>query len=188
MTVTAIGPNWSGRADGLPRADTGPAELTITVQVTVSGAVLPGVAAQLLQEIQEFADRNNGTVSLGPVVEADLRWGAGEESDGAGPHLRVAPDTRLVLLGGEPAQLTRREFDLLLFLCRNRARVVSREELLAQVWGYAWTGGTRTVDVHIRRLRMKLGHAILSTVHGVGYRIDDQVRVTVERETASRAG
>jgi DNA-binding response OmpR family regulator len=69
-------------------------------------------------------------------------------------------------------------------------RVVSREELLTQVWGYAWTGGTRTVDVHIRRLRTKLGHELVSTVHGVGYRIDDRARVTVEREAgpASRAG
>jgi two-component system, OmpR family, response regulator len=187
MTVTAIGPSCSP-IRGLPRADTGPAALTITVQVTVSGSVVPGVAAQVLQEIQEFAERVNGNVSLRPVVEADLRWDTAEEPDGDGPHLRVAPDSRSVLLDGAPVQLARREFDLLLFLCRNRLRVVGREEALARVWGYAWTGGTRTVDVHIRRLRLKLGQDVLSTVHGVGYRIDDRVRLTIEREMDSRAG
>jgi Transcriptional regulatory protein, C terminal len=187
MTVTASGPSWGSPAGTLSCA-AGPAELTITVQVTVSGSVVPGVAAQVLQEIQEFADRMNGSVSLRPVVEADLRWDAGEELDGHGPLLRVAPASRVVLLDGEPAPLTRREFDLLLFLCRNRTRVVSREELLAQVWGYTWTGGTRTVDVHIRRLRTKLGHDVVSTVHGVGYRVDDRAWITVEQELASRAG
>jgi DNA-binding response OmpR family regulator len=119
------------------------------------------------------------------VVNADHARNAAVEPDGHGPHLHVVPDTRVVLLDGAPAQLTRREFDLLLFLCRNRLRVVSREELLAQVWGYAWTGGTRTVDVHIRRLRMKLGHDIVSTVHGVGYRVDDRARVSVEHEAGA---
>jgi two-component system OmpR family response regulator len=190
MTVTAIGPSWSATAHGGACAAAEPAELTITVQVTVSGSAVPGVTSRVLQEIQEFADRMNGArVSLRPVVDADRACYAAEP-DGRGPHLRVVPDTRVVWLDGEPVQLTRREFDLLLFLCRNRQRVVSREELLAQVWGYAWTGGTRTVDVHIRRLRMKLGHDIVSTVHGVGYRVDDQARVTVEHEAGpvSRAG
>jgi DNA-binding winged helix-turn-helix (wHTH) protein len=192
MTVTAISPSWSamGRAEQ-PYASAGPAELTITVQVTVSGSVAPGVATQVLREVQEFADRMNGArVRLGPVVETGHPRHIAVEPDGHRPHLRVVPDTRVVLLDGEPVQLTRREFDLLLFLCRNRLRVVSREELLAQVWGYAWTGGTRTVDVHIRRLRMKLGHEIVSTVHGVGYRVDDRARVTVEHAAgpARRAG
>jgi two-component system, OmpR family, response regulator len=187
MTLTAIGPRRRP-VRGLPRAAAEPVALTITVQVTVSGSVVPGVAAQVLQEIQEFADRVNGNVSLRPMAGADLRWDGGEEPGGDGPHLRVAPDSRSVLLDGEPVQLARREFDLLLFLCRNRLRVVGREELLARVWGYAWTGGTRTVDVHIRRLRLKLGHDVLSTVHGVGYRVDDRTRVTVEHEMDSRAG
>jgi hypothetical protein len=179
------GPHVAGPRVAEPHAAPGPQtaaapELTITVQVTLSGSVLPGVAAQVLQEIQEFADRMNGArVTLSPVLEPDPAPPAAAELDGPGPRLRVLPEARSVLLDGEPAQLTRREFDLLLFLCRNRLRVVSREELLSQVWGYEWTGGTRTVDVHIRRLRMKLGHQVLSTVHGVGYRIDDRVRLAV---------
>lgn len=204
MSVTAIGPGWSAAARVRPYAARPPAagmhpagpqpvspaahpaaapELTITVQVTLSGSVLPGVASQVLHEIQEFADRMNGArVTLSPVVEPDPAPPAAAEFDGPGPRLRLIPEARSVLLDGAPAQLTRREFDLLLFLCRHRLRVVSREELLSQVWGYEWTGGTRTVDVHIRRLRMKLGHHVLSTVHGVGYRIDDRVRLTVEHD------
>jgi DNA-binding response OmpR family regulator len=173
MAVTAIGPGWGAAARGWPHT-AGQPEVTITVQVTVSGSMVPGVTARVLAEIQEFANRmNGGTVMLAPVVEPD---------PGPGRRLRVLPDARTVLLDGDPAQLTRREFDLLLFLCRNRLRVVSREELLSQVWGYEWTGGTRTVDVHIRRLRMKLGHDVLSTVHGVGYRVDDRVRLAIASE------
>jgi hypothetical protein len=191
MSVTAIGPAWGAAARGRPYATrppaagphAGPPELTITVQVTLSGAVLPGVASQVLQEIQEFADRMSGArVTLRPVAEPEPVPPVATGLDGSGPRLRILPEARTVLLDGEPAQLTRREFELLLFLCRNRLRVVSREELLSQVWGYEWTGGTRTVDVHIRRLRMKLGHQVLSTVHGVGYRIDDRVRLTIEHD------
>jgi DNA-binding response OmpR family regulator len=83
-------------------------------------------------------------------------------------------------------RLTRREFDLLLFLSENRRRVFSREQLLTRVWGYEWVGGSRTVDVHIRRLRVKLGQdgPVVCTVHGVGYRLDDDVQVTVDHDLA----
>jgi DNA-binding winged helix-turn-helix (wHTH) protein len=193
MSVAAIGPSRGAGPHTVGPHAVGPhgagsPQLTITVQVTVSGPVVPGVASQVLREIQEFADRMNaGRVTLRPVVEPDSEPHPAQ-LPAHGPRLRVVPDARVVLVDGEPAQLTRREFDLLLFLCRNRLRVVSREELLSQVWGYAWTGGTRTVDVHIRRLRMKLGHDVLSTVHGVGYRIDDRVRLTVERDDRRRPG
>lgn len=159
-----------------------PAELTITLQITVTGSAVPGVAARVLQEVRELAERVNGTGGSrmgGPVVVGEM-----VEAPETGPWLRVAPAARTVLLDGEPVQLTRREFDLLLFLCRHRTQVFSREQLLTHVWGYEWTGGARTVDVHIRRLRMKLGSATVSTVHGVGYRIDDRVRVSVENELA----
>lgn len=72
-------------------------------------------------------------------------------------------------------ELTPKEFDLLTTLIQNQGRVFSREDLLQQLWGYEYFGGTRTVDVHIRRLRQKLkddpdNPLFIETVHGVGYR------------------
>ncbi|MGM9578446.1 MAG: winged helix-turn-helix domain-containing protein, partial [Evtepia sp.] len=75
---------------------------------------------------------------------------------------------------GEPVELTAREFDLLELLMKHPQRVYSREQLLNQVWGYAYTGEYRTVDVHIRRLREKVEQdpanpALIRTKWGVGY-------------------
>jgi DNA-binding response OmpR family regulator len=76
-------------------------------------------------------------------------------------------------------RLTRREFDLLLFLCEHPRQVFSRDHLLSHVWGYGWVGGSRTVDVHVRRLRVKLGGPVVRTVHGVGYRLDEGLEVRI---------
>ncbi len=76
-------------------------------------------------------------------------------------------------LGDLPLDLTYTEFELLKYLVMHPGRVFSREHLLADVWGYDYFGGTRTVDVHIRRLRAKLGpehEALIGTVRNVGYR------------------
>lgn len=74
---------------------------------------------------------------------------------------------------GEPVVLAAREFDLLAFLAGNRGLALSRRQLLDGVWGPDWIGDERTVDVHVRQLRKKLGEAFpLSTVWGVGYRLD----------------
>ena len=76
-------------------------------------------------------------------------------------------------IGGRPLDLTYKEFELLKYLAQHPGRVFSREQLLQEVWGYDYFGGTRTVDVHVRRLRAKLGteheHHI-GTVRNVGYR------------------
>lgn len=73
---------------------------------------------------------------------------------------------------GRPLDLTYKEFELLKFLAQHPGRVFSREQLLSEVWGYDYFGGTRTVDVHIRRLRAKLGdlESLIGTVRNVGYR------------------
>ncbi len=78
-----------------------------------------------------------------------------------------------VTLHHEPVDLTYKEFELLKFLVTHPDRVYSREQLLNQVWGYDYLGGTRTVDVHIRRLRAKLGpkhSALIHTIRHVGYK------------------
>jgi len=77
-----------------------------------------------------------------------------------------------VTVGGKPVRLTARELGLLVHLCERRGRVVSRDQALAAVWGDDYEGGARTVDIHVRRLRQKVGDALpLSTVRGVGYKI-----------------
>jgi two-component system, OmpR family, alkaline phosphatase synthesis response regulator PhoP len=76
-------------------------------------------------------------------------------------------------LGGQELTLTPREFELLYFLARHPGRVFSRDELLTKVWGYDYRGETRTVDVHVRRLRAKLGEdgaGLIATVTGTGYK------------------
>lgn len=78
-----------------------------------------------------------------------------------------------VMLHHEPLDLTYKEFELLKFLVTHPDRVYSREQLLNQVWGYDYLGGTRTVDVHVRRLRAKLGpkhSACIQTIRHVGYK------------------
>lgn len=77
-----------------------------------------------------------------------------------------------VLCEGRSVVLTAKEFALLAFLAKNRGRVFSRESLLARVWGARYEGGPRTVDIHVRRLRMKLGDDLpLETVRGAGYKL-----------------
>lgn len=77
-----------------------------------------------------------------------------------------------VLVDGRAIVLTAKEFALLAFLAQNRGRVFSRETLLARVWGARYEGGARTVDIHVRRLRMKLGDAFpLETLRGAGYKL-----------------
>ncbi len=77
-----------------------------------------------------------------------------------------------VTVGGQLVPMTAREFALLAYLCDNRGRLVSRDEALARVWGLSYEGGPRTVDIHVRRLRAKLGAALpLSTMRGAGYKL-----------------
>ncbi len=87
--------------------------------------------------------------------------------------LELNPLTYQATLGGEPMDMTFMEYELLRFLVENPVRVWSREQLLSKVWGYEYYGGARTVDVHVRRLRSKLGEersSWITTVRSVGYR------------------
>jgi two-component system alkaline phosphatase synthesis response regulator PhoP len=84
--------------------------------------------------------------------------------------LRVDRARYEVRRGGEPVHLTKKEFDLLWLLIRNRSRVVTRDTILARLWDYDADVETRTVDVHIRSLRRKIGEDRIETVVGLGYR------------------
>jgi len=87
-------------------------------------------------------------------------------------RLRIDFEDMRVACDGEPVKLTRKEFSLLATLARGAGRVATRQQLLDNVWGYEYYGDTRTLDVHIRRLRQKLGPCgdSIETVVGVGYR------------------
>ena len=123
--------------------------------------------------------------TAGPAeVEARLRLAIGRlaasrDPDDSEAHLIrsgevvVDDSTYTAKLGGRPLDLTFKEFELLKFLAQHPGRVFTRQQLVQEVWGYDYFGGTRTVDVHVRRLRAKLGtdnEILIGTVRNVGYR------------------
>lgn len=90
-----------------------------------------------------------------------------------GPIL-INEKRRKIEADGEPISLTVKEFDLLYFLCQHTGQVFSREQLLEKVWGYDYAGSTRTVDTHVKTMRLKLGEGgnYIQTVWGVGYKFE----------------
>ena len=88
--------------------------------------------------------------------------------------LAIDEEEKLVYVDGEPCELTQQEFSLLQELAQNIDRPVSRQELLRDAWGYVSPGETRTVDVHIQRLRKKLGFSCIETVYRLGYKLRAQ--------------
>jgi DNA-binding response OmpR family regulator len=137
--------------------------------------------------------------TAGPAeVEARLRLAVGrvalqrEDDDEAHiiRHGEVVIDdgAYTAKLGGRVLDLTFKEFELLKYLAQHPGRVFTRDQLLQEVWGYDYFGGTRTVDVHVRRLRAKLGvehEALIGTVRNVGYRFVLPPQDAEEREDAS---
>ncbi|HET9672084.1 MAG TPA: winged helix-turn-helix domain-containing protein [Actinomycetota bacterium] len=115
-----------------------------------------------------------------PAAELRLRLSMLRRRAGAGDgtmirlgSLALDTETYRVTVGGRPLDLTFKEFELLRFLAQRPGRVFTRPALLREVWGYDFYGGTRTVDVHVRRLRAKLGpehEHLIETVRSVGYR------------------
>ena len=124
-------------------------------------------------------------------VDARLRLAIGRMAPAASGEIRsgdllIDESTYSVRLRGHALDLTFKEFELLKFLAQHPGRVFTRSQLLQEVWGYDYFGGTRTVDVHVRRLRAKLGaehEVLIGTVRNVGYRF-----VPVKGDEANRAG
>lgn len=122
--------------------------------------VMPATTAELLARIKLHLWRTHRVDSADLVVAGGLIIDQANYS---------------VTLNGARVELTYKEYELLRFLATHRGRVFTREALLNQVWGYDYYGGTRTVDVHIRRIRAKLGpehEHIVDTVRNVGYRFE----------------
>ena len=119
-----------------------------------------------------------------PAAELRVRLAMLRRRAGAGDgtmirlgSLSIDTDTYHVTVSGRPLDLTFKEFELLRFLAQRPGRVSTRPALLREVWGYDFYGGTRTVDVHVRRLRAKLGpehEHLIETVRSVGYRAAEQ--------------
>ncbi len=88
-------------------------------------------------------------------------------------NLTVSPSAHMVMVDHEEVVLTLKEFELLCLLLKNRGKVLTRAQLLDQIWGYEFDGESRTVDVHVRTLRQKLKSAggIVETIRGIGYKI-----------------
>lgn len=109
-------------------------------------------------------------------VRALLRRSPSEAS-AAQPVVRIDADARRAYYGDEELQLTAKEFDLLRVLVREQGKVVSREQLMREVWDTVWYGSTKTLDMHVSVLRRKLGDdasapRFITTVRGVGFRFD----------------
>lgn len=85
--------------------------------------------------------------------------------------LEIDPAAREVRKGGRLVELTFKEFELLRLLCTRRGVALTRDEILQAVWDYDYTGETRTVDMHVKALRQKLGEDVITTVRGVGYKM-----------------
>ena len=115
-----------------------------------------------------------GVMELVARIKARLRSGKDEKrfEYTVGP-LYVCPEKHIVTVNGENISLTYKEFEILCMLLKNMDIVLTRDQLLNTVWGYSFDGESRTVDVHIRTLRQKLGVAgeLIETVRGIGYKI-----------------
>ena len=125
----------------------------------------------------DYLTKPFGIMELAARIKALLRRAGRGSSDSASDKIAAGVNTSLreVSRDGRPIELTLKEYELLLYLIKNRARVVSREELLTKVWGIDFVGETRTLDMHIGTLRKKLSDDaenahLIKTVRGVGYR------------------
>lgn len=128
----------------------------------------------------DYLTKPFGIMELAARIKALLRRSGRSTSDSASDKITAGGITvntslREVSRDGRPIELTLKEYELLLYLLKNRARVVSREELLTKVWGIDFVGETRTLDMHIGTLRKKLSDDaenahFIKTVRGVGYR------------------
>jgi two-component system, OmpR family, phosphate regulon response regulator PhoB len=156
--------------------DVADVEVTVVIRVSGRGTRAADTAGRLAAALRSALDLPGADVVVDlPVARAE-------------PVLRILVDSRRVLHRGVPVELTRLEFDLLHHLCANPRRVHRRTSLMASVWGTKSIVDTRTVDVHVRRIRHKLGDAasIITTVRGVGYRVDHGGEVVVERDAPTR--
>ncbi|GAB3712875.1 response regulator transcription factor [Mariniluteicoccus flavus] len=146
------------------------AQIEVPLMLVVTDAGLPALSP-------DWAPREFVLSHAGPAeVEARLRLTTHASTTTVEPlssrGVEIDEEAYAAKVDGRLLDLTYTEFELLKFFVRHPGKVFSREQLLSDVWGYDYYGGTRTVDVHVRRLRAKLGESdgLISTVRNVGYR------------------
>ncbi len=148
-------------------------EAQLPVLLVIDRSMTDDIAAEggITDFILTPLDRTELRVRLARLGKAPNGTSATEVLSFRDLELNLA--TYQATVAGVPSDLTYMEYELLRFFVENPARVWSREQLLAKVWGYDYFGGSRTVDVHVRRLRAKLGEersSWITTVRSVGYR------------------
>ena len=123
----------------------------------------------------DYVAKPFGTMELMARVKALLRRAepVGDSKDYTIGPLFLSPAKHIIQVEGNDVVLTLKEFQLLCYLVKHRGNVMTRDQILQEIWGYEFDGENRTVDVHIRTLRSKLGKAgdLIETVRGIGYRI-----------------
>ena len=146
------------------------------IMVTAKGAEYDKVMG-LDSGADDYVTKPFGMMELVSRIRAVLRRTSKKDEDESYEigKIRMNRKKHEVTVDGEPVALTLKEYELLRKLLENRNIVLTRDKLLEEIWGYDFDGETRTVDVHVRTLRQKLGEAgdCIETVRGVGYRIGD---------------
>lgn len=122
--------------------------------------------------LDELLARVRARVRIGRRYDYSVFLGAGEPDPSASQWVAIDADRQEADVGFGPVPLSRREFLLMRELVANTGRTVSKERLLSAVWGFSHDPGSNVVDVTVRRLRAKLGDAVITTVRGEGYRVD----------------
>ena len=147
------------------------------IMVTAKEAEFDKVRA-LEAGADDYITKPFGMMEFIARVKAVLRRSSrhGDDRELRCEDLSIFPGRHQVYSKDQPVELTRKEFDLLLYLMENRGIVMTRDQILCHIWGYDFDGETRTVDVHVRTLRQKLGDTgkLIETVRGVGYRMADK--------------
>ncbi len=146
------------------------------IMVTAKGAEYDKVIG-LDGGADDYVTKPFGMMELVSRIKAVLRRTKKEKMDGqySVGNLSIDLKKHVVFVDGKPVTLTLKEFALLTRLVQNENIVLTRDRLLEEIWGYDFDGETRTVDVHVRTLRQKLGNAgdMIQTVRGVGYRLGE---------------
>ncbi|MGM9605905.1 MAG: response regulator transcription factor [Oscillospiraceae bacterium] len=142
------------------------------IMLTARAAEMDKVAG-LEQGADDYITKPFGLMELQARVKAVLRRAHSAPSETVLKYedLEIDPAAREVRRGGELVELTYKEFELLRLLVSRKGTVLTRDEILTNVWGYEFSGETRTVDMHIKALRRKLGDGYITTVRGVGYKV-----------------
>ena len=141
------------------------------IMLTARSAEMDKVAG-LDAGADDYVTKPFGLMELQARISAVLRRRRGPAAELRYEDLIIDPAGRTVTRGGESIELTFKEFELLKLLVLRRGTVLTRDEILSAVWNYDFAGETRTVDMHIKSLRRKLGEGYITTVRSVGYKMN----------------